>query len=282
MKEEPTVLDYLKALLTPWRGARPRIPGEATTAEQEAPQPFTPDGNVYRASEENGLAAVEVVTPELSHKAVLELDQTATRPHGEVKEPVGAPGPVGLPWRALIALGLVLLAQRAFEPGSGRTWEVGAGLYLIAAAWLVFAHWRNEWQLAPLPAMEESRRDPMTVHSVPLWAGAISAILAFLTFGGNKFNSLNLFFWAISILQFLLAFWLPGSPALSWTSRLSKYLKQPRLSLRLSRGSLLVLAAVLLVFFFRLYRLADVPPEMISDHAEKLQDIWDVLHGETH
>jgi 4-amino-4-deoxy-L-arabinose transferase-like glycosyltransferase len=50
----------------------------------------------------------------------------------------------------------------------------------------------------------------------------------------------------------------------------------------LSRWSLLVLAAAVLILFFRLYRLNQVPPEMISDHAEKLLDIWDVLHGETH
>jgi hypothetical protein len=114
-----------------------------------------------------------------------------------------------------------------------------------------------------------------------MWAGAISALLAFLTFGGNKFNSLNLFFWGLSILLFLLAFWLPAAPSFSWTSRLGMFFKQPRISFGLSSWSLLVLCAALLVLFFRLHRLSEVPLEMISDHAEKLQDIWDVLHGET-
>jgi hypothetical protein len=44
---------------------------------------------------------------------------------------------------------------------------------------------------------------------------------------------------------------------------------------------LLVLAAVILVVFFRTYRMTQVPPEMVSDHAEKLLDVWDVLHEQT-
>ncbi len=42
----------------------------------------------------------------------------------------------------------------------------------------------------------------------------------------------------------------------------------------------MALAAAALVLFFRLYRLDQVPPEMFSDHAEKLLDVWDVLNGE--
>src|SRR5690606_10258595 len=38
--------------------------------------------------------------------------------------------------------------------------------------------------------------------------------------------------------------------------------------------------AVLLILFFRLYRLGEVPPEMNSDHAEKLLDIIRVLNGD--
>jgi len=38
----------------------------------------------------------------------------------------------------------------------------------------------------------------------------------------------------------------------------------------------------ILVIFFRAYRIDQVPPQMVSDHAEKLLDVWDVLHGQTH
>jgi len=36
-----------------------------------------------------------------------------------------------------------------------------------------------------------------------------------------------------------------------------------------------------IIVFFRTYQLWVVPPEMVSDHAEKILDVWDVLHGET-
>jgi hypothetical protein len=43
-----------------------------------------------------------------------------------------------------------------------------------------------------------------------------------------------------------------------------------------------LLAALLLVIFFRFYWLDRVPGEMFSDHAEKLIDVSDVLNGQAH
>ena len=40
-----------------------------------------------------------------------------------------------------------------------------------------------------------------------------------------------------------------------------------------------MLIAALLILFYRYYRINSVPPEMVSDQAEKLLDVWDVLHG---
>jgi hypothetical protein len=44
---------------------------------------------------------------------------------------------------------------------------------------------------------------------------------------------------------------------------------------------LLVLAVVVVIVFFRVYRLTEVPAEMVSDHAEKLLDVQAVLGGQT-
>ncbi len=38
----------------------------------------------------------------------------------------------------------------------------------------------------------------------------------------------------------------------------------------------------MLVFFFRFYQTATVPPEPFSDHAEKILDVYDVSQGQTH
>ena len=37
----------------------------------------------------------------------------------------------------------------------------------------------------------------------------------------------------------------------------------------------------MLVFFFRFYQTASVPPEPFSDHAEKILDVYDVSQGQT-
>jgi 4-amino-4-deoxy-L-arabinose transferase-like glycosyltransferase len=43
---------------------------------------------------------------------------------------------------------------------------------------------------------------------------------------------------------------------------------------------LLAFVVIGMVIFFRVYRLESVPPQMNSDHAEKLLDVWDVLNGQ--
>jgi hypothetical protein len=45
---------------------------------------------------------------------------------------------------------------------------------------------------------------------------------------------------------------------------------------------LLLIAATALVFFFRFYQTASVPPEPFSDQAEKILDVYDVSQGQTH
>ena len=47
-----------------------------------------------------------------------------------------------------------------------------------------------------------------------------------------------------------------------------------------SKMPLITLAG--LIFFFRFYRTAEVPPEPFSDQAEKILDVYDVSQGQTH
>ena len=49
--------------------------------------------------------------------------------------------------------------------------------------------------------------------------------------------------------------------------------------MKITRWTLIVLAVVAVILFFNFYRLDSVPPEMVSDHAETLLDVNDVLHG---
>jgi hypothetical protein len=77
------------------------------------------------------------------------------------------------------------------------------------------------------------------------------------------------------------AFWLRGTDDLNWVKNVKDILFGSKSSILLNRSTLLFLAVLCLALFFRFYRLLDVPSEMISDHAEKLLDIGDVLNGKT-
>ena len=98
--------------------------------------------------------------------------------------------------------------------------------------------------------------------------------------GGNRFTKLNVILWILAIIFTCLAFWQGEYPFVGWWRWLKEHLRLPW-KLTISAWTLLVFASAILVIFFRGYRIDQVPPEMVSDHAEKLLDVWDVLHGQT-
>ncbi|NUM49273.1 MAG: glycosyltransferase family 39 protein, partial [Anaerolineales bacterium] len=78
--------------------------------------------------------------------------------------------------------------------------------------------------------------------------------------------------------------WMPtraqSSGLSQWGARVQTWLAAPRIEVQISPWLVLVVGAILISAFFRFYRLDSVPPEMISDHAEKLLDVQDVLNGQ--
>jgi 4-amino-4-deoxy-L-arabinose transferase-like glycosyltransferase len=269
--EEPSVLDYLKARLTPWRGPAPVIPPfekppqadqEAETLTREAEPPLATGMEAQIAIPLRVEAGFDAAP------AALPAAQASVRA-------------ISWPWRSLLALGLALLAQASLGPGPDRTWTFGLVAYIAALALLIWAAWRDEWSAVDLPAGEQ-RVDPLRVRSLGLWLGTLLALLAFVAFGGNLFTSLNISLWVAALAMLIWAFWVPQPGAQSWIGRLIEALQQGNFRLTVSRYGLLLLAVSALILFFRLYRLNTVPPEMVSDHAEKLLDVWDVVNGETH
>lgn len=256
MNQEPTVLDYVKALLTPWRGAPPAIP----------PVDVEDGGDIYYGSN----SALEGIPQEEDH----ELSEEKWTTVDEV-----VIGVKSVPWRTFSALGLGLMAQLSLEPGPGRTWGLGIGLYILAAAMAIWANIRGEWEIHPYPSVLQ-HKDPLSVHQVYLWIGLVSGLLAFMTFGGNRFTLLNTALWLSAIAFTVLAFWLPIPERTSWWSKLREKFTGRGLEIRISRWTLFLLIAAAVAIFFRFYRLWEVPPEMVSDHAEKILDIWDVTQGE--
>ena len=184
------------------------------------------------------------------------------------------------PWRSLFALALALGGQYAFEPPN-RAASTGLVLYFISAAFLVWAVLVKEWMIAPLPETELGD-ETLKVRRLPFLLSIPLAVLAFLTFAGNKFTLFNVTIWALTIICFLWAFWIPNPNATPLWRRLKAFFARDSWPILVTRWTLLLLAVTALVVFFRVYRLNSVPAEPFSDHAEKILDVFDVTQGQTH
>jgi len=217
-------------------------------------------------------------------KGQLELPSgtAAEQPRAELGEaPREQPRPGrSLPWRSLLALILAVLAQQSFEPvpAEARTWIPGTVLYLAALGLLLLASRRGEWSLQALP-VPAFMKDPLTVRGRAFAASLVLAAATFLLMKGNLFTGLNLTLWILAVAAHLRAFWLPDAQAEPVWSRIKRFVRRPFWDIRLTRWSLLICAVAALTLFFRLYQLGEIPPDMTSDHAEKLQDVFDILNG---
>ncbi len=252
---EPTVLDYVKALLTPWKGKPPAIPPlePSAAADVEMPSAARPEAAVEQGLAE--AAAVEKVR-------------------------------MVLPWRATAGLLAGFIAQ-IFLTASKANAKFSVTIYLIALIFIILAALEREWVLPDLEAEDEAAAPmPITVRRSFMAASIPLLLLAFLAFGdavthANQFNELNLILWLAGSACLAAALYLPSPARVEIFRRAAEFVRRPEWRFRISRSSIILLLAVVLVVFFRLFRLAQVPGEMFSDHAEKLYDVMDVLHGQT-
>ncbi len=263
--DDPSVLDYVKAKLMPWRGPAPEIPPlggeldevEAQSSSQRAERISTayPEVNLGTAPVSQLSSAIEL-TSDASVNAL------------------------GTPWRSLLALLLALFAQSSLEPRPSREWVIGGALFLSASALVISAFWRSELVLAPLRLNNQSR-DPMSFRVVSFFVAILLGMGAFAMFGGNQFTVWNLTLWVLSVAAFIHSLWLPKPQGTAASLKgLLRFFDKERPQ-KITLEMLLVAMGIILVVFFRVYRLDSTPPEMVSDHAEKLLDIWDVLAGQT-
>jgi hypothetical protein len=193
--------------------------------------------------------------------------------------------PFRLPWRVLLVLILGLWGQLSLEPheGSERTWQFGVVLYMLAGLLLIWINWRQEWvlQASNGNVPDASQDGKFLQSSIAFIVSLVFALIAFVAFGGNRFTTFNLVVWFVAILAMIRAFWRPGVNNSNWVANVRDFIFRSKWSISVDRSTLLVLAAFGLALFFRIYQLSDVPSQMISDHAEKLLDVSDVLNGQT-
>jgi hypothetical protein len=277
VSEEPSVLDYVRSRLMPWKYERVEIP---PSPEDEA-RAFSAAASSAAASPSPQDAADQAVAPLADVVAVKMVQEEVWESPGPAPSSDLSPVPThyGWPWRSLAALLFALAGQLSWEPPEPAALQ-GVILYALAAALLIWAIFRGEWQLAPYRPDRLDQADPLTVRRLEFWAGSLLAVLAFFSFGGNRFNSLNVLVWLSSLGLMVRAFWLPGQFLASSWANLKNLWRSRRLQFTFTGWTVLILVVCGMVLFFRFYQLNAVPPEMVSDHAEKLLDIYDVAQGE--
>ncbi len=184
------------------------------------------------------------------------------------------------PWRTLGALLFALVAQISFEPNPYREWKIGLVLYMISVALIMWAYIKSEWDLIS-PAEASQMPDTSKINLNFLIFAGLFSVISFLTLRGNRFTVLNVTFWLVSTVCIIRAFWISRNGISRLFETLYTYLKRSDWSLRIRRDHLLFVIVILISMYFRTYMMNATPPEMISDHAEKLLDVMDVLNGNT-
>ncbi len=253
--EEPSVLDYVKSKIFFWRGEIIEIPLPDAGPRQEGLQEI-----VQEISLADGISSSHTEAVDSTTRSAFELVNWAG-------------------WWAVLPLVLALFAQRTLEPPD-RSLNAGIVFYCLAFGAILWANLRGHLVL-PTAESVKFQIDQLSVRMIPLVGSILFGLLAFLAFGGNRFTQLNLILWLISLGLFIYAFWATERDAIPWPDRLRIAIFSFRQDgITFSSWTLLVLCIFALSVFFRFYQLGNVPPEMFSDHAEKLIDVANVLDGE--
>ncbi len=225
--------------------------------------------------------------------------------------------PLGL---MALGLGFGLIGSTIMAVGTNRSEELelahgapwlllGFVLWLIAAAVKYragLAHWRQRRR--GRPALEapgedsggegaEAAAHPDIRTGVKSWLrryqsrlglaafGFVLSLAAYLFNGNNTFTSFGVFVWLCSIMVWLAALTPLEFDPVTWVNQKRQIWigsgRRNTISVRLSWTVIALIAIMIVAGYFRLTRLDAVPPEMTSDHVEKLLDAQRVLEGTT-
>jgi len=131
---------------------------------------------------------------------------------------------------------------------------------------------------SPASRPQQELTDPISLRWPLMFVSLGLAVLAYFNFGNNTFTRTGTLAWLGAVILFLVAMWPPLS-ALTLPPIGRGLGGSEGLTIRLKWRTVALIAIILLAAFFRLYRLDQVPPEMTSDHIEKLLDIRDLYNG---
>lgn len=179
--------------------------------------------------------------------------------------------------RLLVFLPLIfaLIAQAFSEPPE-RSSGVVIFFYFFAGLSLVLLIALRRWQVGS-SSEEGGEAGLFKVRWIQFALGAAVSTLAFGFFAGNQFNLINVSLWIIGQVLVWWSIWIPGSGFSRLASAWERFWSN---GFRVTPWMILVGIVFLLSGFYRFYLLEQVPPEMFSDHAEKLIDVSNILWGD--
>lgn len=254
---EPSVLDYVKSLLTPWKGKPIPIPeaGSAEIFTSSTPPTSKPRKPPDQTSMDAG-------------------QDTAPAPAIEIDHTIGA-----FPLKASAGLLLAFAGQWLLAPPL-RLPAAGLLFLLLSVGFIAWAYIKGEWMLSPSPKFTlGANKFSFDITSFAI--GIVFALLTFLTSGSNRFSFMNISLLVLSIGFLVRSFWIRNPSRENLFTRFSPALAKRDINLSISGWVFLLIVFSLVIVFFRLYHLNSVPPEMVSDHAEKYLDVREILNGNT-
>ncbi len=185
------------------------------------------------------------------------------------------------------SLGFCLLGQYYFN--NLPEYSVDAAIFYaigLFSFWRVLARLGAPSSPAPRPSEKDKPADtpfePVTWRWPLTLAALVLAALAYWASADNTFTRVGVLAWVGAALCFLAAMWpatKPESDLQPPTPNPQPLIRGEGLTIHLRWRTVALLAIIALAAFFRLYRLEQVPPEMTSDHIEKLLDIHDLANG---
>lgn len=182
----------------------------------------------------------------------------------------------------LAVLSQTFLTDLALYQHKNAVWGVLG--YLCALAGFVWLVWKDNLLGQARPA-EAPGSATLTVRWWWLGVAALTGLYAFFAAGKNpegynEFRGSGVAAWIVSVVSWFVAIWEgPLDPAL-WWNRFKATLTTEVFTFRLSRVLVLLLAILALGAYFRFAQLDTIPPEMTSDHVEKLLDVGDLVSGQ--
>lgn len=258
--DEPSVLDYVKSKIQFWKKSRIEIPSEEEIPRDSSFQRIRTEFGDEKQREELACSE-EMITP---------IEDNLT---------------FSFPWRVICAVIIALIAQRFLEPPD-QSKITAITLYIITTIFWIWSLLSDN--VINHNSLETVSNVPSTINNFslsirkqPFIVSLGFTLLAFISFGNNRFTQINLLFWFTAIFLLIYSLWVSKTKIKSQFQFFSQFFKNTNISIQIKPWTLLVFFVFIIVLFFRLYMLEQVPGEMFSDHAEKLLDVSDILNGKT-